>query len=132
MTTSALFTEREQQLLDYTIEKRYSIINKLTAGDIAPEKSADKVLLGQLLDGLDKAIHTKAKLNIDNDSNKQQDEVNALIGNLLTQIDPKRYVTNNGHNNNHQLPKDLRLDDPVAGETDITPVTRTYEQFIQE
>jgi hypothetical protein len=132
MTTSALFTEREQQLLDYTIEKRYSIIDKLTAGDAAPEKSSDKILVGQLLDGLDKAIHTKAKLNIDNDSNKKQDEINSIIGNLLTQIDPKRYVTANGYNSNHSLPKDLRLEDPVAGETDITPVTRTYEQFIQE
>ncbi len=131
MATNALFTEREVALLDYTINTREHLIQKLTENGNAPEKSADKMLLVQLLDGVDKAIHTKAKLKIEDSNSQQQEQTSAMIGELLRRIDPKEYVAvSRGINDKRDIPVTICVVDKLPGEVDITPAQLTYETFM--
>ncbi len=129
-----LFSEREKELLDFTINKRFQLIEALTERtDKVPDKGTDKMLLGNLLDGLDKAIHTKAKLEIDDKQNKQQEEISGLIGSLLTKLNPKEYTTDNATNTNiNNMPSNLTLDNKVLGETVQGKDNITFDTFFKE
>jgi hypothetical protein len=131
MSTNNLFTEKEVLLLDYTISTREQIIKSLIAEGKAPDKTSDKVLLTQLLDGMDRAIHTKAKLKIDSSTTQQQEQTTAMLGELLRRIDPKDYVSQSHTvNNNREIPSAILVTDRLPGEMDIAPVQLTYESFV--
>ncbi len=133
MSTNNLFTEKEVLLLDYSITTREQIIRSLVADGKAPEKSSDKVLLTQLLDGMDRAIHTKAKLKIDSSTTQQQEQTTAMLGELLRRIDPKDYVSHNhAVNSNRDIPSTIIVTDRLPGEMDIAPAQLTYETFITD
>ncbi len=130
-----LFTEKEKNLLDFTIDTREKLIQALTGAqnNEVPEKSANKILLNSLLDGLDKAIHTKAKLSIEDKQTKQQEEVASLIGDLLNKIKPREYTQSNGVNLNVQE-LDVALDpnEILPGEGTMGGDNITFDSFYHE
>lgn len=131
MSTNDLFTEKEVLLLDYSISTREQIIRTLVAEGKAPDKTSDKVLLTQLLDGMDRAIHTKAKLKIESSTTQQQEQTTAMLGELLRRIDPKEYVSQgHGINTNRDIPATIMVTDRLPGEMDIAPAQLTYESFV--
>ena len=129
---NTLFNEKESTILDYTIDTRHKLIKALVNdGDTIPNQTSDKILLNSLLDGLDKAIHTKAKLTIEDKASQHQAEVTSMIGDLLNKINPNEYVLQNALNDNVQkgLPTDLKLTDIVDGEMNVGHDNVTYDGF---
>jgi len=130
-----LFTEKEKNLLDFTIDTREKLIQALTGSNNneVPDKAANKILLNSLLDGLDKAIHTKAKLSIEDKQTKQQEEVTSLIGDLLNKIKPREYTQSNGVNHNVQeLSVALDPNEILPGEDAMGGDNITFDSFYQE
>lgn len=130
-----LFSQKEKDLLDYTINTRVTLISSLTKNveNPVPEKSADKILLANILDGLDRAIHTKAKLEIEDKQNKQQEEITGLVGDLLSKLNPKEFITANTINNNRrEIPININLTDKIQGETVQGNDNITFDGFFND
>lgn len=123
-----MMSEEDKKLLKLTQDIRVEFINELKQHGV-PDNKDDKVLIAKLLDGLDKAILAKTKLSIDDKANKNSEETNALIANILT----KHTVKSTGvRTTSIELPSEIEYTDPVEGEMEQGISTLTYDEFMSD
>lgn len=88
--TSGIFTEEDLRILDRTKSIRESIVNNLYSNkkDL-PTSAKDVEAAVALLDSMDRNVLEKVKLQIKDESNKNNSETKAILSQLLLNIHSK-------------------------------------------
>lgn len=115
--------------LEFTLNTRKALIDKLIGKTCeVPENSADKALLVSALDGIDRTVLAKTKIKSDERSAKGQQQTAQMISELLLRV----HHTTSGPRVEPLAENDYKLDDLVAGETDIGEQALNYETFSKQ
>jgi hypothetical protein len=126
--SSALDTE-SQRLLAFTVNTRESIVKELMKDGKAPEDTGGRILLMQALDGIDRTVIGKAKIKVDENNSKNQQQMTSMVAKLLTSVttprstEPRRPAV---------LDAEFIVRDKVEGESDIGVQSLTYKQFFKD
>jgi regulator of replication initiation timing len=130
----AVFSEEENSILLENRKLRRVLTNLLTTDEtgktVLPKGTADKALLAQLIDGMDKEATTRAKLRIAVKANDNAANLTALAARTL--IGHKVPVRKPSSPEQRALPSDVQVPDIVPGETDIGVTTFTLETILGE
>lgn len=127
---SALFDDDDTIELQRIQQLRIDLTKKMTMDETGalklPEKSADKVLLAQLLDGSERLIMTKARLKV---ASKTTDELGNLadaVAKALKGFKPSSHVALPME---REIPATYLQVDTVPGEMDIGNIPMTVDQL---
>lgn len=96
---SNYFTEDDSRLLEKTIKVREKMIDALSEFAM-PKKPSDVMAMVSVIESLDKTIMAKAKLKLDDSSNKTAEETQAMMRDLLINLHRDTGKTNTGLINN--------------------------------
>ena len=126
-----IFDLEDQNRLNLTLKIRENIITSLTK-DGVPNNKDDMQILLSTLDGMDRTVISKTRLNVDNKNNQLQQQTAGLIAELLS-----KFSENNSHCKTEfvtvpVLPSEVLVGKFVEGEMDIGVQSLTYEQFMAE
>lgn len=124
MTENAhsLFTEEDEKTLEYTKDIRTRIVKELVKDNKVPEDSDDRKFLMSALDGLDRAVISKAKIRVDSKSANTAAESRALVANALLEIAANRQRERNSIQVPKELDKSFETGALVPGQLDLTNV----------
>lgn len=78
--------QSDEAILNYTQQIRMGIVSQLTARGSIPDDKADKTLLTQTLDGLDRQALGKMKLDVEKDVSNQLATATVAINELLNTV----------------------------------------------
>ena len=120
------FDLEEKRLLKKTLMLREQMIDALSAGGI-PKNNEDIELLLKLVDSTDRTIHSKARLKIEEEGVRNEQQIRELVARVLSQDD----TTPARERDIPQLPSELTRTKQVEGDTTIGPSEETYESFIK-
>lgn len=81
----SLFTENDARLLDKTLVIREQLIDNLLKQEL-PTKARDIECFTNLLESVDRSILAKAKVKVDQDANKTNEETKAILKGLLMEL----------------------------------------------
>lgn len=81
----SLFTENDIRLLDKTLLIREQLIDNLMKGEL-PSKARDVDCFTNLLESVDRSVLAKAKIKVDSDANKTNEETKAILKGLLMEL----------------------------------------------
>jgi len=81
----SLFTENDARLLDKTLVIRERLVDNLMKGEL-PTKARDVDCFTNLLESIDRSILAKAKVKVDSDANKTNEETKAILKGLLLEL----------------------------------------------
>ncbi len=81
----SLFTENDARLLDKTLVIREQLIDNLLKQEL-PTKARDIECFTNLLESVDRSILSKAKVKVDQDANKTNEETKAILKGLLMEL----------------------------------------------
>ncbi len=121
-----VITAIDENRIERTLTIREKLIDLLQEEGVPTDK-ADKTMLIQLLDGMDRTVLAKSKLKSDAKSNKEQTEMTRLVAEVLTKT---RLDANRRRDMPVELDHDQDIDDLVEGELAIGNVDITYDQFM--
>ena len=82
---ASYFTDEDVRILEKTARVREMTIDALTK-DKMPSRPSDVMALVSVIESLDKTILTKAKLKIDDTSNKTNEETQSMMRDLLLNL----------------------------------------------
>lgn len=80
------FTEDDVRILDKTRGVREKLLEGITKGTELPKDVDGVKMVRELLDSMDKAVFTKAKINVADDANKSAGEHKALLEQLVIKL----------------------------------------------
>ena len=127
---TSVFTAEEVAELTSVQRVRLQLINKLTNnGTEVPAGSADKVLLGNILDGVDRQALTRAKLRSDKEDAKNNQNDLRVLAEALKTMDTRNYRPV-ATTEQRTMPLTLEHRPFVPGEMDITNEPLTAQQII--
>ncbi len=127
----SIYEASEDSILVENRILRQQLIKLLVTGESGqlqvPKSTSEKVLLDQLLNGVDKEVTTRAKLRI---ASKTSDELGNLAGAVAKAL-RSHNVTKSCHAaaENRVLPANIKVYDPVPGEMDIGTKTFDIKDF---
>lgn len=81
----SLFTENDARLLDKTLVIREQLIDNLLKQEL-PTKARDIECFTNLLESVDRSILAKAKVKVEQDANKTNEETKAILKGLLMEL----------------------------------------------
>lgn len=81
----SLFTENDARLLDKTLVIREQLIDNLLKQDL-PTKARDIECFTNLLESVDRSILSKAKVKVDENANKTNEETRQILKGLLMEL----------------------------------------------
>ena len=81
----SLFTENDARLLDKTLVIREQLIDNLLKQEL-PTKARDIDSFTNLLESVDRSILAKAKVKVDENANKTNEETKAILKGLLLEL----------------------------------------------
>ncbi len=81
----SLFTENDARLLDKTLVIREQLIDNLLKQEL-PTKARDIECFTNLLESVDRSILAKAKVKVDENANKTNEETKAILKGLLLEL----------------------------------------------
>ena len=81
----SLFTENDARLLDKTLVIREQLIDNLLKQEM-PTKARDIECFTNLLESVDRSILAKAKVKVDENANKTNEETKAILKGLLLEL----------------------------------------------
>ena len=81
----SLFTENDARLLDKTLVIREQLIDNLLKREL-PTGPRDVEVFTSLLESVDRSILAKAKVKVDQDANKTNEETKAILKGLLMEL----------------------------------------------
>lgn len=96
---SNYFTEDDTRLLEKTIKVREKMIDALSEFSM-PKKPSDVMAMVSVIESLDKTLMTKAKLKLDDSSNKTAEETQAMMRELLINLHRDTGKASTGNSNN--------------------------------
>jgi len=127
---SALFDDDDADELQRIQNLRVQLSKKLTMDEVGglkiPEKTADKVLLAQLLDGSERLIMTKARLKV---ASKTTDELGNLADAVAKALKGFKPSTHTALPMEREIPGEFLRIDTVPGEMDIGNIPMTIDQL---
>jgi len=126
--TDKLLDDDDDRRLELTQRIREKYLLEMDAEEGRPGSTGDKVLLVQLLDGMDKSVLNKTKIRIESESAKDQVETSRLIAEVLL----KHKVESKPRENIPELPDDLPDPMVVSGELEQGISDLDYEKFMSE
>lgn len=100
---SNFFTEEDTRLLNKTISVRERIVDNLIKNDL-PTKQGDVLAITTLLESLDKTILGKAKLKLEDASNKNIEQNQQVMKELILNLHRNKTATPNVGNSSPRLP----------------------------
>lgn len=114
----AVFTPDEERVLEKTQSLRLQLLGALCPDGTIPQEKADKTLLVSLLNGVDSQAVSKARLRVSAKTEENAMNYSAMVAKALLSHrvlpppprDPSAPLV---------LPPEIKLTDPVPGETDI-------------
>lgn len=128
---SALFDEPDENELDEITQIRKDLTNALIRDEngklVIPDKTSDKVLLAQLLDGRERQVMTKARLKISSNTN---DELGSLADIVAQSLRKFRPAKERASADDRVIPDEMLNITLVPGETDIGNIGLTKEELI--
>lgn len=81
----SLFTENDTRLLDKTLVIREQLVDHLMKKEL-PTGARDIEVFTSLLDSVDRSILSKAKIKVDSDANKTNEETKQILKGLLLEL----------------------------------------------
>ncbi len=81
----SLFTENDARLLDKTLVIREQLIDNLMKQEL-PTKARDIECFTNLLESVDRSILSKAKVKVDESTNKTNEETRLILKGLLLEL----------------------------------------------
>lgn len=128
---SAIFDEKDTVELDDIQKLRKDLTKILTTNEEGklkiPEKSADKVLLAQLLDGSERLIMTKARLKV---ASKTTDELGNLADAVAKTLRGFKPSTIAALPTDRDIPAEYLRIDVVPGEMDIGNLPMSIDDLV--
>lgn len=113
-------------LLNKTLSIRNVVIDQLFKDNKIPNDKEDRELLFRAMEGMDKTILARAKNKIDKEANTDVKEMNAIALAILEKTRPAHIKQGVEA---PTLPSDIKVTNPIPGETDVGTVNLTYETF---
>ena len=117
--------------LEYTNGIRKDIITKLTKDGELPKDLGSKQLLTSMLDGMDRGVAGKARLDLQQEKNKTDTDMIGMVSSLLLNIQTTPTKTSDV-SLPRELPGNVVTENIVPGEMDINPLELEYEDFVEE
>ena len=124
--------ETEDEVMDWSQDKRRWIIDQMLKDGKLPEDPAEKKVILSALDGMDKAALGKKRLKIEEKTNATQEQAAAIIAKILAGMSTNKPTTVQ-----NTLPKAAPVLGPeipnpvlVEGETSVDAVQQTYTSFL--
>ena len=81
----SLFTENDARLLDKTLVIREQLVDNLLKQEL-PTKARDVECFTNLLESIDRSILAKAKVKVDENANKTNEETKQILRGLLMEL----------------------------------------------
>lgn len=81
----SLFTDNDVRLLDKTLIIREQLVDNLMKGEL-PSKARDVDCFTNLLESIDRSVLAKAKIKVDSDANKTNEETKQILKGLLLEL----------------------------------------------
>jgi len=124
MSLTELLNDEELSLLNNAQSIRERIVDELTKDQLPSDKNSQNFLI-KALDGLDRSLYTKAKLQVDDKNAKTNSDTAKLIAEVLS----KHTITSGNRNSLPELTIDIKPDNIVEGELDIGYITLTEQDI---
>ncbi len=131
MTTATTTVQPDDELLVTTQAQRMAIVAHLTKKELPEDPAILKVLL-QTLDGVDKQVLGKKRLQVDEAGHKSQENSAVILANVLrdaSRIKPfmvQTPVQRDAPKLGPEVPDPVLVD----GETSTAPAQQSYDQFV--
>ena len=134
LSNNEVILDSEESVLSYTHAKRLFIVESMLHEGQLPEDPAEKKVLLNALDGMDKMAIGRMRIKIDEKANKNMGQAAALVAQLLSSGNiAHMYNVPNGTNRDAPLlGSDVPAPDIVNGETAINPLGTNYEEFMNK
>lgn len=121
-----LFSKEDQEILQKTRTLRQTLLKSLVPSDKLPENNTEKVIVIQLLDGLDKQVMNRAKLRAtDKQTNAIQNSAQAVAETLRNYT---ARTSTPAPAEMRKLPDAVKVTDPVPGEMEIGTITVNMDE----
>lgn len=122
----SLFDEEDIAVLNEIKAKRKELLNELSKpGKLIPESTGEKIMLMQLIDGMEKQVFTKTRLKISSKIEEKSNNLAAMVASVLLQTKIERPEV--GRPRDLKLDADLKHSNPVPGMGDIGVIPVRYE-----
>lgn len=125
----------DDQVLDYTQRMRRSIVAELTKSGVVPSENADRNMLMNALDGLDRAAINNKRIKVDSAAVENDALAASIIAKLLNQVQmPKRNDDDviDVHGVDKSLPSSIPEPLLVPYETEVNPQQLDYDSFMSK
>lgn len=126
------YTPEEDDILTQNRVLRQQLVNLLVKDEggklVIPGKSADKILLDQLLNGVDKDVHMRAKLRIATKANDNLSDMRAMTAKLL--LSHRNQARDTAPESARVLDDSFIPTDVVPGETSQGVETFSIDEFL--
>ena len=129
---SMALSQQDEQRLEKTLLVRETIIDQLIKDKPIPDDADDRKLLIAALDGLDRAVLSKAKVKIEESNAQTSAQHTAVVSNFLKQLRVQEIVNNSSNASERSLPHHIRPEHVVEGEMDIGISDMTFDSFTKE
>lgn len=133
----SLFTENDIRLLDKTLVIREQLIDNLMKQEL-PTKARDVECFTNLLESVDRSILAKAKVKIDEDANKNNEETKAILKSLILELHNNPETISEGSATiiheapEYQSPTDILINDgeliPKVDNIDVKALLSSYNE----
>lgn len=127
----ALFDDEDAASLREIQDLRKQLTNKLTRTEdgklFVPDKTSDKVLLAQLIDGTERLIMTKARLKISSKTEEALGDLNDVVCQALKGFHARARIPATAEE--RTIPADYLKIDDVPGEMDIGNIPMTMAEI---
>jgi hypothetical protein len=125
----------DDQVLDYTQRMRRSIVAELTKSGVVPSGNADRNMLMNALDGLDRAAINNKRIKVDSAAVENDALAASIIAKLLNQVQmPKRNDDDviDIRGVDMSLPSSIPEPSLVPYETEVNPQQLDYDSFMSK
>lgn len=128
-SNESLFSENDSRLLTRIQTVRETIIDKMVENNTLPTTDEDRQFLLKAMDGIERAVFTKAKLKSDDANNKNQNDIFMMITEILKKTEVGPLSDASVPPRSTQLGSEHTITDIVPGEMQVGIINQTYEEF---
>ena len=124
----------EDKILAFTHAKRMFIVEQMLASGKLPEDPAEKKVLLNALDGMDKAALGRKRIKVEEKTNTSMAQAAALIAHVLNApgVNQAYKASAPVQREAPTLPSDVPPPVLVEGETSVVQNSRNYETFMAD
>jgi hypothetical protein len=126
MASEDLLDIDDKRRLELGLSLREQMIRELTAKGALPENPKDRYFLIKIMETMDLTILSKAKVKSDDSGQRAQESIAKSISELLTR---SHAVVPGSQRHAPEIPADIKVSNPVFGETDQGVAALSYNTF---